>query len=71
MNKIFKRLNQILIIKTHALLINNEFSKFIILKLITIVNYLRNRSFIININKILYENELDRKFNLFHLKRIE
>ena len=35
-----------------------------------IVNYLRNRSFIANINKILYKNEFDRKFNLFHLKRI-
>ena len=58
-------------IKVHALLIDNEFSKFMILELIIIVNYLYNRSFIANINKILYESELDRKFNLFYLKRIE
>ena len=42
-----------------------------ILKFIIIVNYLRNRLFIVNINKILYENEFDRKFDLFHLKRIK
>ena len=71
MNKIFKRLNQTLIIKAYTLLINNEFSKFMILKLITIINYLHNRLFIVNINKISYESELDRKSNLFHLKRIE
>ena len=58
-------------IKAHALLINNKFLKFMILKLIAIVNYLRNRSFIININKILYENELDHKFDLFYLRRIK
>ena len=58
-------------IKAHALLINNEFSKFIILKLIAIINYFRNRSFIININKILYKSELDRKSDLSHLKRIK
>ena len=58
-------------IKIYALLINNEFSKFIILKFITIINYFRNRSFIININKISYKNELNRKFDLFHLKRIK
>ena len=71
MNKIFERLNQTLMIKVHALLINNEFSKFIISKFITIINYLRNRSFIANINKILYESELNRKFDLSHLKRIK
>ena len=58
-------------IKANALLIDNEFLKFMISKLIAIVNYLRNRSFIVNINKILYENKFDRKFNLFHLKRIK
>ena len=58
-------------IKAYALLIDNEFLKFMISKLIAIVNYLRNRSFIVNINKILYENKFDRKFNLFHLKRIK
>ena len=58
-------------IKVHALLIDNEFSKFMISELIIIVNYLYNRSFIVDINKILYESELDRKFNLFYLKRIE
>ena len=58
-------------IKIHILLINNEFSKFIILKLIAIINYFRNRLFIININKILYKSELDRKLNLFYLKRIK
>ena len=58
-------------IKIHSLLINNEFSKFIILKFIAIINYFYNRSFIVNINKILYKSELDRKFNLFHLKRIK
>ena len=45
--------------------------KFIILKLIAIINYFRNRSFIANINKILYKNEFDRKFNLSYLKRIK
>ena len=58
-------------IKIHVLLINNEFLKFIISKFIAIVNYFRNRSFIININKILYKNEFDRKFILFYLKRIK
>ena len=58
-------------IKVHILLINNEFLKFIISKFIIIVNYLHNRSFIININKISYKSELDRKFNLFYLKRIK
>ena len=58
-------------IKIYALLINNEFSKFIILKLITIINYFYNYSFIININKILYKNELNRKLDLFYLKRIK
>ena len=58
-------------IKIHALLINNEFSKFIISKFIAIVNYFRSRLFIININKILYENEFNRKFNLSHLRRIK
>ena len=58
-------------IKAHVLLINNKFSKFIILKFIIIINYFRNRSFIVNINKILYESEFDRKFDLFHLKRIK
>ena len=58
-------------IKIHALLINNEFSKFMILKLIAIINYFRNRSFIININKILYKNKLNRKSDLFYLKRIK
>ena len=58
-------------IKIHALLINNEFLKFIISKFIAIVNYLYNRLFIININKILYKSEFDRKFDLFHLRRIK
>ena len=58
-------------IKVYALLINNELSKFIILKLIAIINYFRNRSLIVNINKISYKSEFDRKFDLFHLKRIE
>ena len=59
-------------IKVYALLINNEFSKFIILKLITIVNNFHNRLFIININKISYKSELNnRKLNLFYLKRIK
>ena len=57
-------------IKIHALIINNEFLKFMILEFIAIVNYFDNYSFIININKILYESELDRQFNLFYLKRI-
>ena len=71
MNEIFKRLNQILIIKVYPLLINNEFLKFISLKFIAIINYFRNRSFIVNINKILYKSELNRKFDLFYLKRIK
>ena len=50
---------------------NYKFSKFIILKLIAIVNYLRNYLFIININKTLYKSELNRKFILFYLKRIK
>ena len=58
-------------IKAHAFLIDNELLKSIILKLITIINYLHNYSFIANINKILYENKRDRKFNLFHLKFIK
>ena len=58
-------------IRVYVLLINSELSKFIISKLIAIVNYFRNRSFIVNINKILYENELNRKLNLFYLKRIK
>ena len=58
-------------IKVHVLLINNKLLKFIILKLITIVNYFRNYSFIINIYKISYKSELDRKFILFYLKRIK
>ena len=58
-------------IKIYILLINNEFSKFIILKFIAIINYLYNYSFIININKNLYKNELNYKFNLFYLKRIK
>ena len=58
-------------IKIHILLINNEFSKFMISKLIMIVNYFRNRSLIANINKILYENKFDRKLDLSHLKRIK
>ena len=58
-------------IKVHVLLINSEFSKFIISELIAIVNYFRNRSFIINMNKISYKNELDRKSNLSYLKRIK
>ena len=58
-------------IKAHALFINNEFSKFMILKFIIIVNYFRNRSFIININKILYKSEFNRKFDLSYLKRIK
>ena len=40
-------------------------------KFIAIINYFRNRLFIINMNKILYKSEFDRKFNLFHLKRIK
>ena len=40
-------------------------------KFITIVNYFRNRLFIVNINKILYKSEFDRRFNLFYLKRIK
>ena len=58
-------------IKAYALLINNKFSKFIILKFITIINYFRNYSFIVNINKISYKSELDYKFNLINLKRIK
>ena len=58
-------------IKIYVLLINNELSKFIILKFIIIINYLYNRSFIVNINKILYKSEFDRKLNLSHLKRIK
>ena len=58
-------------IKVYALLINSEFSKFMILKFIAIVNYFRNYSFIININKISYKSEFNRKFNLSHLKRIK
>ena len=58
-------------IKVHALLINNEFSKFIILKFIIIVNYFHNYLFIVNMNKISYKSEFDRKFNLFYLKRIK
>ena len=58
-------------IKFYALLINNEFLKFIISQLIIIITYFRNRLFFININKILYENELNRKFNSFYLKRIK
>ena len=58
-------------IKIKILLINNEFLKFIILKFIAIINYLYNRLFIVNINKILYENEFDRKSNLFYLKCIK
>ena len=58
-------------IKIYVLLINNELSKFMILKFIAIVNYLRNRSFIININKILYKSEFNRKFILFYLKYIK
>ena len=58
-------------IKIYILLINNEFLKSIILKLIIIINYLYNRSFIANINKILYKSELNRKFNLFYLIRIK
>ena len=58
-------------IKVYVLLINNKFSKFMISKFIAIVNYFRNRLFIINMNKILYKSELNRKFNLFYLKRIK
>ena len=58
-------------IKIHALLIKNEFLKFIILKLIVIFYLFRNRLFIANINKILYKNEFNRKFNLIYLKRIK
>ena len=58
-------------IKIHVLLINSELSKFIILKFIIIINYLYNYSFIANINKILYKNKFNRKFNLFHLRRIK
>ena len=58
-------------IKIHALFIDNKFLKFMILKLIAIVNYFYNHSFIVNINKILYENEFNRKFNLSYLKRIK
>ena len=58
-------------IKIHVLFINSEFSKFMILKFIIIVNYLYNRLFVVNINKILYKNEFNRKFDLFHLKRIK
>ena len=58
-------------IKVYVLLINNKFSKFMISKFIAIVNYFRNRLFIININKILYKSELNRKFILFYLKRIK
>ena len=71
MNEVFERLNQILMIKVYVLLINNELLKFIISKFIIIINYLHNRSFIVNINKILYESEFDRKFNLFYLKCIK
>ena len=58
-------------IKVYILLINNELSKFIISKFITIINYFRNRLFVAIINKILYKNEFNRKFNLFHLKYIK
>ena len=58
-------------IKVYALLTNNEFSKFMISKLIAIINYLRNRLFIVNINKILYKNEFNRKSDLFYLKYIK
>ena len=51
--------------------LSNEFLKFKISKFIAIINYLRNRLFIVNINKILYKNEFNRKFDLFHLKRIK
>ena len=37
-----------------------------ILKFIIIINY-RKCLFIVNINKILYKSEFNRKFNLFHL----
>ena len=71
MNEIFECLNQTLMIKVYVLLIDNELSKFIISELIAIINYFRNRSFIVNINKISYESEFDYKLDLFHLRRIE
>ena len=42
-----------------------------ILKFIATINYFRNRLFIVNINKTSYKNNLDYKFILFYLRRID